>query len=494
MGCCGSTSSNHTCSSTESHADDGFNPSMGFDPNEIQEKINNHPCYSEGAHHYYARIHVPVAPACNIQCNYCNRKFDCSNESRPGVTSGRLKPEQAVKKALFIGAEVKQLSVLGIAGPGDALANPKKTFETLRMMQEHAPDVKLCISTNALELGKYVDELMELNVDHITVTINTLDPKIGAKIYPWVYKREIKKKLWGEEGAQFLLERQLEGIRKCVEKGMLIKANSVLIPGINEECMPGLSAKLKSMGVFLHNIMPLLSEPEFGTKFALDGMESCSDETLKQVQEACGMEMDLMTHCQQCRADAVGIITEDRSDEFTDDMYLNKSIEELKEAYQNSGRQQFQENIEMFRAANEEATAKAEKEKELLGDRSLLIAVTSTDKKTINQHFGSAQEFLIYDVTSSKARFVEKRKAAYAYCNGPDHCSSDAPIKEIIQTLQGIDVLMTAKVGGFPKKYLEEAGIKCEEAYEDLEVKPSLLNFGRRELLARVELEAQEEN
>src|SRR5271165_778763 len=45
-------------------------------PPEIWEKVKNHPCYSEEAHHHYARMHVAVAPACNIQCNYCNRKYD----------------------------------------------------------------------------------------------------------------------------------------------------------------------------------------------------------------------------------------------------------------------------------------------------------------------------------------------------------------------------------------------------------------------------------
>src|SRR5271169_1440754 len=67
-------------------------------PTEIWEKVKNHPCYSEEAHHHYARMHVAVAPACNIQCNYCNRKYDCANESRPGVVSEKLTPEQAAKK------------------------------------------------------------------------------------------------------------------------------------------------------------------------------------------------------------------------------------------------------------------------------------------------------------------------------------------------------------------------------------------------------------
>ncbi|HYA66255.1 MAG TPA: nitrogenase cofactor biosynthesis protein NifB, partial [Burkholderiaceae bacterium] len=113
-------------------------------PPEIWEKVKNHPCYSEQAHHHYARMHVAVAPACNIQCHYCNRKYDCSNESRPGVVSQKLTPEQAVKKVLAVASAIPQMTVLGIAGPGDALANPSKTFATFAMLQEQAPDIKLC--------------------------------------------------------------------------------------------------------------------------------------------------------------------------------------------------------------------------------------------------------------------------------------------------------------------------------------------------------------
>ena len=71
------------------------------------------------AHHYFARTHAAVAPACNIQCNYCNRKYDCANESRPGVVSETLTPEEAFRKVIAVANEVPQLSVLGIAGPGD---------------------------------------------------------------------------------------------------------------------------------------------------------------------------------------------------------------------------------------------------------------------------------------------------------------------------------------------------------------------------------------
>ena len=57
-----------------------------------------HPCFSAQAHFRYGRIHLPVAPRCNIRCGYCDRRYDCPNESRPGVTSSLLTPKDAVQR------------------------------------------------------------------------------------------------------------------------------------------------------------------------------------------------------------------------------------------------------------------------------------------------------------------------------------------------------------------------------------------------------------
>ena len=67
------------------------------------------------------RVHLPVSPVCNIQCRFCQRAFN-KTEDRPGVSAGSLKPEEAaglVKRALEICPEI---TVAGIAGPGDTLA------------------------------------------------------------------------------------------------------------------------------------------------------------------------------------------------------------------------------------------------------------------------------------------------------------------------------------------------------------------------------------
>ena len=51
-----------------------------YDPEQLR-RISEHPCFSEKACHSFGRMHLAVAPKCNIQCKYCIRDFDCVNEA-----------------------------------------------------------------------------------------------------------------------------------------------------------------------------------------------------------------------------------------------------------------------------------------------------------------------------------------------------------------------------------------------------------------------------
>ena len=81
--------------------------------------LTEHPCFSAHAHFRYGRIHLPVAPKCNIRCGYCDRRFDCANESRPGVTSAVVSPEEALVRVERALCQDNRLRVVGIAGPGE---------------------------------------------------------------------------------------------------------------------------------------------------------------------------------------------------------------------------------------------------------------------------------------------------------------------------------------------------------------------------------------
>ena len=101
--------------------------------------LSKHPCFNDAARHTFGRIHLPVAPKCNIQCNFCDRRFNCVNESRPGVTCSVLTPRQALVYLRRAVERDPRMSVVGIAGPGDPFANADETMETLRLVREHFP-------------------------------------------------------------------------------------------------------------------------------------------------------------------------------------------------------------------------------------------------------------------------------------------------------------------------------------------------------------------
>ena len=269
--------------------------------------MKNHPCFSKEAHKRFGRIHLPVAPACNIQCRYCIRKFDCAHESRPGVTSIVLNPEEAIGRVRALVGRNERLSVVGIAGPGDPLAN-EATFETFRLINREFPDLVLCASTNGLCLPDRLEDLMKSGVRSITVTISAALPETAEKIYSWVSYRG--KKYSGRHAAELLCANQWRGLRNAIDAGLAVKVNSVLIPGVNDAEIPVIARLAGGHGADIMNVLPLIPQAEFAH------VERPTRDMVHAVRLEGGKYMEQMTHCKQCRADACGIIGEDKDMEL----------------------------------------------------------------------------------------------------------------------------------------------------------------------------------
>ena len=397
-------------------------------PDNIRKALSEHPCFCEDAHHSFARMHLPVAPRCNIQCNYCNRKFDCCNESRPGVTSEVLTPEQALNKVRMVKEAIPQLSVIGVAGPGDPLAN-ENTFKALELIGKEMPELTLCVSTNGLALPDCADRLFGLGVRFITVTMNCLDPEIGAKIYDAVIFEG--KKYDGKEGATILRDRQLEGIRRCVKLNMLVKINIVMIPGINDDHIPELVKKVRDMGVYIVNILPLI--PVEGTRFS--DIRAPTPLERRDMMDRCELDIRMMRHCRQCRADAIGLLGQDRSSEFTH--------------FEGCGMKENPLNVSLDTERSESK-----------------VAVATSDGKTVNSGFGNASEFRIYATDGGTVRFLKTvaidRSGTVA---GEDHRKH---IESIIRQLEGCGTVIVEEIGPMPSKILNGMGVKVIISQNDV--------------------------
>ena len=55
---------------------------------DFEHLIKKHPCFNGAAHSKYGRIHLPVSPACNIQCRFCKRGFN-RHEQRRSISARR---------------------------------------------------------------------------------------------------------------------------------------------------------------------------------------------------------------------------------------------------------------------------------------------------------------------------------------------------------------------------------------------------------------------
>lgn len=447
----------------------GSGRSAGLPP-QVRSRVHDHPCYSAEAHHHFARMHVAVAPGCNIQCNYCNRKYDCANESRPGVVSEKLTPELAAKKVLAVAARIPQLSVVGVAGPGDALALPEKTFRTFELIREAAPDLRLCLSTNGLALPEHVERIKALGVDHVTITINMIDPEIGARIYPWIFFDHKRRR--GLEAAKILAERQMEGLEMLVAADVLVKVNSVMIPGINDRHLVEVNAAVKARGAFLHNIMPLISDPAHGTHFGLAGQRGPTPAELKALQDACEGDMQLMRHCRQCRADAVGLLGEDRGAEFAS-QHIDAIAAELDATRIAESRAAYRSFVARERA-DQSAAAEAAQARLGATAETRLVAVATKGSGRINQHFGHAEEFQLYELSAAGAKFVGHRKVPQ-YCQGG--YDDDAALPGLVAALAGCSAVFVAKIGHCPRKDLAAAGIAAVEDYAHEYIEASLIDW-----------------
>ena len=374
----------------------------------------NHPCFNVKARHKFGRVHLPVAPRCNVQCKYCDRKYDCVNESRPGVTSAVLTPKQAMVYLDYVFEKLDNVSVVGIAGPGDPFANPEETMETLRRVREKYPDILLCLATNGLGIGPYIDDLADLNVGHVTITLNAVDPEIGAQIYAYV--RYEKKVLSPQKGFGLLLEKQLSAIQQLKTKGIMIKVNTVILPGINDDHLEAVAKKIAELGVDIMNCIPFY--PNSGAAFG--HLEAPSKETIKRIRTIAGQHVFQMYHCARCRSDAVGILGE-------------------------------RENADIVKKLRECAELP-----ETPDDSRPYVAVASTEGRIVNQKLGEASELLIYRQEKGLVKFVESRKT-------PERGGGIQRWEQLAEMIHDCQALVVSGMGNNPRQILTQKAVTILE-------------------------------
>ena len=180
-----------------------------------------------------------------------------------------------------------------------------------------------------------------------------------------------------------------------------------------------------------------------------------------------------MRHCRQCRADAIGLLGEDRGQEFKLDL-LPDAID-----FDSTQRDAYRDHMAEQRGAHQNAKGNIPALlASAIARKPALVAVATKGEGRINQHFGHAREFQIYEVDQAGVRFVGHRKLDDNYCQGG--FGEEIVLTSVVTALAGVDAVFCAKIGHCPKDELAAAGIRPVDAYAYEFIETAIAHFYAR--------------
>jgi len=106
----------------------------------------------------------------------------------------------------------------------------------------------------------------------------------------------------------------------------------------------------------------------------------------------------------------------------------------------------------------------------------VLIAVATEGHGKVNQHFGHATEFQIFEVSKAQALFVGHRRVDL-YCQGG--YGEDEALPSVVNAINDCHAVLVSKIGACPRDELKAAGIEPVDEYaHDFIEKAALSWFG----------------
>ena len=87
------------------------------------------------------------------------------------------------------------------------------------------------------------------------------------------------------------------------------------------------------------------------------------------------------------------------------------------------------------------------------------IAVVSTDSVNVNDHFGMAEAFLIYEIEDG-LKFIEKRTSEKLSIGDPNHPFDADKFGRVYEKIKDCSNVYVTKIGEGPAKKLKELGVE----------------------------------
>jgi nitrogen fixation protein NifB len=240
-------------------------------------------------------------------------------------------------------------SVFSLVGPGDPLADPQRTLDTVRALRAIYPDVPVSLFTCGLGAAELAEELALAGVAQVGLAVSTRRAGTCRAFHNWI--RPAKRNLHLDEACPLLLRAQDEALAALTGAGIAVKVDMVLAKGVNEDEAGEVAAWAAKGGACAMAVHPARSG---------EGEADPGPEALETAKAEAARHIDLM------------------EPDFSHD----------------SGREPL---------APDEST--------LYDASKPCLAVASSDASAVDTHLGQAEHLLIYELVENMITLREKRTA-----------------------------------------------------------------------------------
>jgi len=180
-------------------------------------------------------LRISVMDRCNFRCPYCMPEDKYHEHFKFLDSAERLSFDEILRVArLFAGLGVSKIRITG----GEPLLRPGLTDLIGDLGRIDGID-DIALTTNGILLGQHAAALRAAGLNRVTVSLDSLDDKIFARM----------------SGGRGSKDKVLAGIGEAVQAGLKpIKVNAVIKRGINDQCAPALVEHFRGTGVIVRFI------------------------------------------------------------------------------------------------------------------------------------------------------------------------------------------------------------------------------------------------
>ncbi len=192
------------------------------------------------------RLQLPVA----------SRDFARSRFAPAGKPMPALLPVEAMAWLDGAFSQEAEIETVELSGPGDPLAAPGPSLDTLQLLKEKYPELPVRLTTLGIGGSLLAESLAGQGLKAVTVKVDTVDPTTAERLFSWI--RPSTRTVPLPKAAAILVDEQAKAVAAFTKAGMAVTVRTTLYPGINDGEVEAIAVAMARQGAVAMDLVPFV--------------------------------------------------------------------------------------------------------------------------------------------------------------------------------------------------------------------------------------------